>query len=186
MSSEKIKFKDQPYYKYWGDWKFVNPYWIFILALIAYGARVGFYHLVGDSGVRISNDINLVRTIIGNGNNITVAGIIAAIVNLVLIVGIIYISVWVLPNKDKYNRLRLAGVFIMEGAAFKAVYFLVNMDMTLHFEIGESFKVPMITCADIYILGGIIAIIVILIKTYSNQELEDMAQAWKAKHQKSN
>ena len=171
--------------KYYGKWDFINPRWplfLMVLESVVYIVLSGF---VDEEGVRITGDIILKRATTGV-SNVTVIGIISVIVHLVLIVGILYISVWVLPTDKRHDRLRLAGIFVMVGSLLKVILAFVGQGMKYIVEIGGSFKLPMITFTDLYMLGGFIAMIVIVAKKYSNQDLEEI-RVWKtARAQKRN
>lgn len=162
----------------WGDWSFINPYWLLILGVVFFGVQTLLYRMVDYQGIKITDGIVIKRSFIGARDlfEVTGVGLISAIIYLAVIVAIVYISVWVLPNGRKHERLRFAGIFVLVGSAFKVVFSFVNLDLFLNIEINESFKLPIPTCADLYILGGTIAIVIMFAKKYSNQDIEEIQQ----------
>lgn len=166
----------------WGDWNFVNPYWIPMLILIFSGVQVLLDRFVDYQGIRIAGNIIIKRAIIvASGEvEITGPGIIIGIVDLALIVAIVFFAVCVLPAKGrKYERLRLAGLFVLIGSILKIIISFINLEAVFNIEIGEAFKMPLPTCADLYILGGLIAIIIVFAKNYSEQDIEEVKIFWK-------
>ena len=87
----------------WGDWNFVNPYWIPMLILIFSGVQVLLDRFVDYQGIRIAGNIIIKRAIIvASGEvEITGTGIIIGIVDLALIVAIVFFAVCVLPAKGR-------------------------------------------------------------------------------------
>lgn len=182
MNEIKRRAKKEPRYVDKGNWNYINTYWIFILGAIFYGVQALLYRLVDLQGVRISDTTIIKRAIVSTELlPVTAAGVITSIVFLAVIIGILYISVSVLPKEKKHDRLRLAGIFVISGSIIKIILSYITLETALVIEMGESFKLPMPTCADLYILGGLIAMIVIFKKNYSNQEVEEIIQTWKTK-----
>ena len=95
-----------------------------------------------------------------------------------------YVCVCIIPADKKHNNIRLAGIFVIVGSVFKVVLAIVNMGGTLSIVVGESFILPMPTCADIYIVGGLVATIVIFCTRYNEQEIEEIVQGWKTRRAK--
>lgn len=186
MRDANGKLKKESNKVYDGNWNFINPRWILFLMVLFFAVQAGLYKLVGYSGIRITDDIIIKRAIMGAGDIITITGnsVAVTIIHLVLIIGIIYISVRVLPADKKHDSIRLAGIFVMTGSLFKISFALVNIEMALWIEIGGSFRMPMLICADLYTLGGLIAILVLFTKKYSNQEIEEIILSWKTSRKK--
>ena len=182
MDENRIESKQEIVDKYWGKWDFINPRWPMFLMVVESVVYIVLSRFVDEEGVRITGDIILKRAVTGV-NDITVIGIISVIIHVVLIVGILYISVWVLPPDKRHNRLRLAGIFVMVGSLLKVILAFVGQGMRYIVEVGGSFKLPMITCTDLYMLGGFIAMIIIVATKYSNQDMEEI-RAWKASRAK--
>ena len=172
----KKNAKKESYLPGWGDWSFINPYWIIILAIVFYGIQALAYSLVGYHGISITDGVALKRAFTGSNHILEITGIniTAIIFNLIVIIAIVYISAWLLPNGRKHERLRFAGLFVLVGSVLKLIYSFANLRMMLNLEIGDSFKLPMPTCADLYILGGLIAILIIFAKNYSDKDLEEI------------
>lgn len=164
--------------KYYGKWDFINPRWILFLGVVFGLVQLGLYTLIGASGVRITDSIFVTRAVAAF-REITALDIVYAVVHVILVVAILYVSVRVLPSDKRHNRLRLAGIFVIVGSLFKVMMSFVGHDMALVIEVGKSFKLPMPTCADLYMLGGFIAMIVIVAKRYSNQDMEEIMRCWK-------
>lgn len=168
---------------YKNNWNFINPYWPLILMIIYVGVQFLLYNLVGYSGLRITDAITIKRAMHSIESIVSLSGIsvIVALIHIVLSVGIVYICVCIIPADKKHNNIRLAGIFVIVGSVFKAIVAIVNMGGTLNIAVGESLVLPMPTCADIYLFGGIIAILVILSRRYSNQEIEEIIYRWRTR-----
>lgn len=185
MIGKNKKDKSESDKVYDGNWNFINPRWPVFLIIISYGVQLLLHRVVGYIGFRISDNIIVKQAIttLGHEKEITGFDIALVIVYIALIIAIIYISVFILPSDKKHDRIRLAGIFVMVGLLFKVVFALVNI-RSLWIEIGDSFRMPMVTCGDLYIIGGLIAILIIFNKKYSNQELEEIISDWKNRRKK--
>lgn len=168
------------------NWNFINPYWPLILMLIHVGVQFLLYNLVGYAGLRITDAITIKRDIHSTASiiSLSVSDVIVALIHILLSVVIVYVCVCIIPADKKHNNIRLAGIFVIVGSVFKVVLAIVNMGGTLSIVVGESFILPMPTCADIYIVGGLVATIVIFCTRYNEQEIEEIVQGWKTRRAK--
>lgn len=163
------------------SWSFVNPRWLLILLIVFGIVQYAMSKIVDYRGLRINDNIIIKRALSDNSGiiNISSVGIIVAIIHLVIMIVVIYASVKILPNEEKHDRLRLAGAFVAIGTLFKVILSFVNLDIVLNIEIKNSIRIPIFNCADIYIVIGLIAMILIIMKNYSVKETEDIINRWR-------